>query len=1442
MREIGVPRWAAMTVAALLVIALVVVVFRLGNQASAGVALDDPVVWVEDGDRGRILQINGSTLEITAQIDVGASGDSIVAIPKERDVVFFNRTTGAVGTIGAVSLAVDNEDVVETSTGPVTGETLQIKADFDGSTLAYIISDERTLVIEPGSSVQSFIATPDGTGDTEVDVQGQLLMVTSDGRQVLRSGEEGLETYADLPEPIAGSSQRPQLVRADEDMFVVDPDRRTVNQIDDEGQLLSPTCVSGSLSDVQVGGTHLTNPSGTQRVLVHDAAVGVLSVSEPNRSDCYSIEIRGGGDIYGAPVAVDSTAYLPNYSTGQIDIVDLDERVLLRTETFSTVRNRPFELEVFDNAVWANEPNGLQASIVTRDGLERLNKVSRFVPTDGDAEPGENGENPFIAGGDDSDAEERTFGDTGDQVAGDGEGGAAGGGDGVTGGEEDGTFEGTGLDDVEDIPPVVAGVEAVELPPDELAANFEFSADTVSVGETVRFTDTSAGNPAQWNWTFGDGSTGNGPEVVKAWDTEGTMVVELFVTNAAGESSRASAEITVVAADTLRRPDAQFTFDTGTAEVGQTITFTNQSTGEADSLIWDFGDGTQETGDVVEHTYTTPGTFIVTLTASNAAGSDVREGQVTIIDAALPPEAVIATGQRAITTGTVLRLTSESTNSPTSTVWDFGDGTTDSGVEVRKSWDTPGTYRVRLTVENSAGESETFTDVVVSEPVVRPVARFDQSSLQTVVGEPITFGDISLNNPTRLLWEFGDGTTATEANVTKTWDEPGTYNVTLTASNEQGPDTVAKTVTVLPPPPDPPVAAFRVSSATVPVNTVVRFTDQSTNDPAEWSWDFDDGSTSTATSPPHAFSEPGTYEVTLTVTNVSGSDSATQTIVVIDPPTASFTRSIDELEVDFADASLNDPTDWNWDFGDGTSSTVQNPSKTYAAPGTYTVTLIVANDAGASAPFTSTVTVAESPVASFVAAEAGLSIGFTDTSTNAPTAWSWDFGDGTTSTSQSPSHTYAAAGTYTVSLTVSNAAGSDVEEQTFTVDVAPPVAAFTCTAEGGGVSCDGSISSSADTYAWTAPDAIFSAGTDTATPAFTFPSTGAYDITLTVTNTSAVSDSDTQTISVVVPEPPDITNLVVVSNVDGVVELQATATNSPTSWTWTPGGGTITSGSNTGNPTISFNLDGDKTIRVIASNAEGDSAEEVIVVTVDIEDPPTVTGFTEGTETGGSVELTPTVTNNPTSYSWSVAEPGGSFDNASSATPVFTGTSNGDYTVTVVVTNGAGSDSFTGTVNISTAATAPTVSTITTTNAGPGAITLGSNAAGSPITYAWSGDAAGSGPTTTLNVVEGQTYTVTLTVSNGAGSDSATLVINTTLDANFTWVQDGVTTSANFTNTSTNSNPITYAWDFANGGGSSSAQNPSHDFLGTGSFDVELTITDSVTGLSDTSLQTITIA
>ena len=170
-------------------------------------------------------------------------------------------------------------------------------------------------------------------------------------------------------------------------------------------------------------------------------------------------------------------------------------------------------------------------------------------------------------------------------------------------------------------------------------------------------------------------------------------------------------------------------------------------------------------------------------------------------------------------------------------------------------------------------------------------------------------------------------------------------------------------------------------------------------------------------------------------------------------PTADFSASPTSgdvsLTVNFTDLSSNSPDSWSWNFGDGGASTSQNPSHTYTTAGTYTVTLTASNCGGSdgetkvdyitvnSAPCTET-----TPVADFsgspTSGEASLNVSFSDLSTNNPDTWSWNFGDGGSSTSQNPSHTYASAGTYTVTLTASNCAGSDVATKVDYITVTQP--------------------------------------------------------------------------------------------------------------------------------------------------------------------------------------------------------------------------------------------------------------------------------------------------------------------------------------------------------------------------------------------------------------------
>jgi PKD repeat protein len=166
-------------------------------------------------------------------------------------------------------------------------------------------------------------------------------------------------------------------------------------------------------------------------------------------------------------------------------------------------------------------------------------------------------------------------------------------------------------------------------------------------------------------------------------------------------------------------------------------------------------------------------------------------------------------------------------------------------------------------------------------------------------------------------------------------------------------------------------------------------------------------------------------------------------------PTAEFTGSplsgFEPLEVSFTDQSTGAPTSWSWQFGDGGTSTQQNPTYTYTTAGTYTVTLTATNSEGSDDEVKVdyiTVTVPPPPVAAFsgspTSGEAPLTVNFTDESTNAPTSWNWNFGDGGTSTQQNPTYVYNDVGTYTVTLTATNAYGSDDEIKIDYITVTEP--------------------------------------------------------------------------------------------------------------------------------------------------------------------------------------------------------------------------------------------------------------------------------------------------------------------------------------------------------------------------------------------------------------------
>jgi len=369
--------------------------------------------------------------------------------------------------------------------------------------------------------------------------------------------------------------------------------------------------------------------------------------------------------------------------------------------------------------------------------------------------------------------------------------------------------------------------------------------------------------------------------------------------------------------------------------------------------------------------------------------------------------------------------------------WDFGDGGVSAKKNPNHTYLTPGCYTVSLTVSGGIGlfDNETKVDfVTVTAPAL--VVDFSASPLLGVNPLQVVFSDDSTGaTGTAWIWDFGDGSTSNLQHPTHTYMAPGSYDVELAVFLPGQNDSLVQQdfITVTP----APVVVDFTGSPTQGMNPLtVSFNDTSTGATiTAWRWSFGDGTTSTQQDPSHVYTAPGIYTVQLQAFIGQQIESTTKTeFITVEPAplspgfTATPTAGVNPVTVSFTDASTGTAaTAWSWSFGDGGTSTRQNPTHIYTAPGNHTVSLTVfVGQQSESLTKPDLITVQPAPlVVDFdLSPELGLSpllVSFSDTSTGTePTAWLWDFGDGSTSQLPNPNHLYSVADTtsFTVSLTV----------------------------------------------------------------------------------------------------------------------------------------------------------------------------------------------------------------------------------------------------------------------------------------------------------------------------------------------------------------------------------------------------------------------------------------
>jgi PKD repeat protein len=721
-----------------------------------------------------------------------------------------------------------------------------------------------------------------------------------------------------------------------------------------------------------------------------------------------------------------------------------------------------------------------------------------------------------------------------------------------------------------------------DLPTVDAGADQDFCVSSLSVD--------FIGSPAGGTWS----GTGITDPIVGTFDpsTAGVGVFDIVYTYTDPITSCVNTDTLIATINDL--PIPSFT-NNPIACVNVAETFNNTSTG-ASSYQWDFGDGNTSNNTNPSHSYTSTGIYTIQLIATSGAGCvDSTNGTIEVLE---PPTALFTVAPDSGCGPLNVAFNNQSFGQNISFSWNFGNGNTSTLQSPINEIYPAGIiadsiYYIQLDVTNFCGTVSHLDSVQV---MPEPVSIFGTNVNIGCSPATFEFSNTSIGLPDVYTWDFGNGVTSNEDDslfnmVFTTGANDTTYTIMMIAENECGVDTSYHTITVLP----NQVTAFFNADTLVGCDPLtVNFSQFSQNSNA-FSWDFGDGNVSTQYNPTHTFVAPGVYTVQLFADDGCSYDTTSIDITVNGAPFVDFSSTPDSVCVneEFSFNNLSGAlAGMTWDFGDGNSSTLTNPTHSYTATGTYNVTLTgISATNGCPGSVTKPVVVSINPIADFSFNPQNgcmpLPVSFTNNSSDAD-FYEWYFGDGNSSTNTNPNHTYGSDGNYTITLVASRLNGcTDTTEQIVVVHPLP-VAGFNLSQDS---SCYSPVTIGINSTAQNAVNYSYDLGNGNTSalnsPAATYNGPGTYAIQQIVSNTFGCLDTAVHDFTVY---PTPVANFEVDS--DTSCELYPVSftnlSTNETSWEWGFGDG---GSSNVENPIYQFSDSGsyNVTLMVYGDGGCGDT-------------------------------------------------------------------------------------------------------------------------------------------------------------------------------------------------------------------------------------------------------------